>query len=54
MDYSESIKEHYRKFLGGFTEHEFNKGPVNELPIGFKILKFPPNSKRNMWTYAIC
>lgn len=54
MDYSHNLSEHYNEFWGEFTEHRFLKGPINELPVGFKILKFNPNSKRNMWTYATC
>ena len=54
MDYSQDIRKHYSEFWGEFTEHKFARGPINELPNGFKILKFIPNSKRNMWTYATC
>ena len=54
MDYNEIIMKHYKEFWGEFTEHKFNKGPINELPMDFKILRFAPNSKRNMWTYATC
>lgn len=54
MDYSQDIRKHYSEFWGEFTEHKFTKGPINELPVGFKILKFVPNNKRNMWTYATC
>lgn len=54
MDFSLEIQEHYAQFWGEFTVHRFDKGRVNELPAGFKILKFPPNNKRSMWTYATC
>lgn len=54
MNDSQDIKRHYNEFWGEFTEHKFVKGPVNELPVDFKILKFIPSSKRNMWTYATC
>ena len=54
MDYNHNIREHYNEFWGKFTAHRFLKGPINELPVGFNILKFMPNSKRNMWTYATC
>ena len=54
MDYSQDIRKHYSEFWGEFTEHKFIRGPINELPVGFKILKFFPNNKRNMWTYATC
>lgn len=52
MDYSKSIKKHYNEFWGEFIEYTFDNGPINELPIGFKILKFTPNYRRKMWTYA--
>lgn len=54
MDCNADIIKHYSEFWGGFTEHKFNRGPINELPDNFKILKFAPTSKRNMWTYATC
>ncbi len=54
MDNMQGIRTHYSDFWGTFTEHTFDKGPVNELPVGFKVLKFAPNSSRNMWTYATC
>ena len=54
MDYSQKIRKHYHEFWGEFTEHKFFKGPIKELPVDFKILKFSLGSKRNMWTYATC
>lgn len=54
MDYNKNVIKHYKEFWGEFTEHKFNKGPVGELPIGFKILKFEPNNRHNMWAYATC
>lgn len=54
MDCSEKIIKHYNEFWGTFTEYRFDQGPVNELPFDFKILKFAPNNRRDMWTYATC
>lgn len=54
MDDIQNIRKHYSRFWGECTEHKLNKGPVNELPAGFKILKFSPSDKRNLWTYATC
>ena len=38
MDCNADIIKHYSEFWGGFTEHKFNRGPINELPDNFKIL----------------
>ena len=52
MDLVKDIKTHYQKYWGQFSEYKFDKGPIDELPHNFSILKFAPTSKRNMWTYA--
>jgi len=31
---------------------EFAAGPIEQLPNGFAVLKFPPRGDRKMWTYA--
>ncbi|ULO09532.1 suppressor of fused domain protein [Paenibacillus sp. 19GGS1-52] len=47
------IQDHYLKIWGNScSSHELLKGPIHELPPGFKVLKFPPTSSRNMWAYA--
>ena len=50
----QEIGRHYEQYLGEFTVHRFTKGPVNELPVDFSILKFAPNRRRNSWIYATC
>lgn len=50
----QEIGRHYQQYLGEFTVHHFAKGPVNELPVDFSILKFAPNRRRNNWIYATC
>ena len=52
MNQYQEIGRHYQQYLGEFTVHHFAKGPVNELPVDFSILKFAPNRRRNNWIYA--
>ena len=54
MDLINCTKQHYRINWHDFTEHRFDKGPIDELPEDFCILKFQPNEKRGMWAYATC
>lgn len=54
MDLNERIKEHYRSNWGDFTEHTFSAELICKLLPKFCILKFKPNEKRNLWTYATC
>ena len=32
----------------------WNHGPVWQLTPGFRVLVFPPNARRTMWTYSTC
>jgi len=49
------IRTHYQKSWGDDpTELSWHKGPTEELPVGFCILRFQPRSDRAMWTYATC
>jgi len=54
MDLLSEIKDHYQKHWGHYSIHKFEKGPINELPLGFFILRFKPSPNRKMWTYATC
>lgn len=54
-DYIGVIENHYKDFWGQEPDSLFwQKGRVHELPQGFKVLRFKPTTKRNMWTYATC
>lgn len=54
-EYIEKIQKHYNAaWENESNEHKLNKGPIQELPEGFKILSFKPTKTRNMWTYATC
>jgi Suppressor of fused protein (SUFU) len=49
----EWIRSHLMKNWGGVPDAvEFTKGPVTDLPPDFRVLRFPPNGNRSMWTYA--
>lgn len=54
-NYIECIQQHYSKVWGNIpTNHYWEKGPHQDLPKGFSILRFKPTKLRNMWTYATC
>jgi hypothetical protein len=47
------IEAHYEREWGlGGIPCLFSAGPTDELPQDFAVLKFPPRTARNMWTYA--
>ena len=55
MTWSTAIQNHYQKvwrFAG--TQCPSIGGQIHELPQDFFILKFTPQSIRQMWTYATC
>lgn len=55
MNWIQTIEEHYvRNWKITPESCSFNSGPIHELPIGFKVLAFPPHAGRSMWTYATC
>jgi len=54
--YQNSILEHYQS-VWNYTKplvYLYDKGPIEALPRDFRVLEFPPNRKRDMWTYATC
>jgi hypothetical protein len=49
------IERHYQEAWNASGEVcSFSQGPVDELPDGFAVLRFPPRESRGMWTYATC
>ncbi|MEZ5986957.1 MAG: suppressor of fused domain protein [Hyphomonas sp.] len=53
MSWAQEITDHYRKVWGAEPETcQFSAGPVDELPEGFTVVRFPPHGDREMWTYA--
>ncbi|MFC3801522.1 suppressor of fused domain protein [Cohnella sp. GCM10012308] len=51
--YNKAVQDHYLQvWNNAFSSHQLLKGPYDELPPGFKVLKFPPTPSRSMWTYA--
>jgi hypothetical protein len=54
-DYQDCIKSHYyENWQRESNIYYWDKGPTEKLPHDFRILEFPPTSKRGMWTYATC
>lgn len=54
-EYIEKIQTHYNTvWENNSDKRKLNKEPIQELPEGFKILRFKPTKSRNMWTYATC
>ncbi len=55
MDFQNSIIDHYISNWGGTPLlYLWDKGPIDKLPIDFRVLEFEPTPFRNMWTYATC
>lgn len=54
MDLVNRIKEHYVSNWKSFSEVTFKTGAIIKILPEFRVLKFPPNSGRNFWTYATC
>jgi hypothetical protein len=49
----DAIREHYlNRWHCPAETIDFHEGPIDELSPEFRILRFPPWSHRNMWTYA--
>ena len=53
-EYLRSIREHYQRLWGSFDELEWSKGPVQQLPDGFRILEFAPSNRLPLFTFATC
>jgi len=48
-----SIHEHYLKHWHNFVGAiKFERGPIEDLPDEFRVLRFAPSADRRMWTYA--
>ena len=53
MNWQANIERHYRSNWKATPETtSFAAGPVEQLPPGFTVLRFPPHGDRTMWTYA--
>lgn len=51
--YRVAISTHYRRCWQSDCEMiRFDKGPIDDLPVDFRVLRFLPSDKRKMWTYA--
>lgn len=54
-EHRERIAAHYKTNWGSDGEPlRFHRGPIQDLPQDFCVLKFKPSSSRQMWTYATC
>jgi len=51
--YCETIRDHYSRRWAQEPELvKFARGPIHDLPSGFRVLRFAPSTSRSMWTYA--
>lgn len=51
--YCEQLLNHYRQCWSDESKIlKFTKGPVGDLPPGFRVIRFAPNLKHRMWAYA--
>lgn len=54
-NYTNAVLDHYVRAWGKHPrERHWDKGPVEQLPGGFRVLEFVPGRGREMWTYATC
>lgn len=53
--YQEEIINHYKSCWKNEPKiYLWDKGPIEKLPFEFRVLEFPPNRERDMWTYSTC
>jgi Suppressor of fused protein (SUFU) len=53
-DYLRSIREHYQRQWGACDELRWPRGPIEQLPEGFSVLKFQPSARNSLFTFATC
>ena len=54
-EHSDKIVAHYKANWGKEGgKLRFPRGPIQDLPTDFCVLKFAPSESRKMWTYATC
>jgi hypothetical protein len=54
-DYHEAVKKHLRSFFGpSLEELHWDRGPIEDLQAGFRVLRFPPSKRLALWTYGTC
>lgn len=54
-EHRDQIVAHYRANWGSEGQKlRFPRGPIQDLPADFCVLKFKPSGSRQMWTYATC
>lgn len=52
--YGDQVRVHYEStWKSKSTAFELGKGPMQELPESFRVLRFPPAGSR-AWSYATC
>lgn len=52
-DYFEIVLSHYETVWKNTPQvYLWDKGPIEKMPINFRVLEFPPTEDRSMWTYA--
>ena len=51
-NYLRVMQEHYRRIWGNFEPFTWLKGPVDQLPAGFVVLRFQPPLHPGLFIYA--
>jgi Suppressor of fused protein (SUFU) len=55
MNLPAQITAHYeRTWKARSAPALFAKGPIGDLPKGYRVLLFPPRVERRLWTFATC
>lgn len=53
--YQQSIIDHYSAIWKSNPEiYLWDRGPIEKLYYEFRVLEYPPDESRELWTYATC
>lgn len=52
--YVQALTRHYSRQFGVAETLQWTRGPVQSLPTGFRVLRFPPASPSRLFTCATC
>ena len=53
-EYVRTLTQHYSAHFGVAETLHWTRGPVHQLPSGFRVLRFPPVAPSRLYTFATC